>query len=101
MNPLNLKSRLVYGQQHPLTRGLNEAPRYSDPDGPMAGRCMSCKTVMGCLRGDAESRAPKYGDTFPEPGTWSDLLSAECPHCGARVFVMAAEEFQRALDKGD
>ena len=101
MNPLNLKSKLVYGNSGYLTKKTDAEARYANIDHPLAGRCMSCKTVVGCLRSEAVSRLPKYGDVnrFPEPGTWADLISTECTHCGARVFLMDAREFKAILDK--
>ena len=74
-----------------------DVSRYIDSDQPLAGKCMSCGKSMGCLRMDAESESNGYGKTFHEPGVWTDLLSAECPNCGARVFVMGAEEFRKVV----
>lgn len=71
-------------------------PRYSDPEELLAGKCMTCGTVVSCLRRDAVKRADGK-----ELGAWGDLLSVECPghgrHCGARVFLMSATEFQRVV----
>lgn len=66
-----------------------EPPRYSDPEEVLAGKCMTCRTVVSCLRMDAR----KGKET--ELGTWGDLLATGCPSCGARVFVMPAEEFRK------
>jgi DNA-directed RNA polymerase subunit RPC12/RpoP len=98
MNPLNLKSKLVYGKGGPLTREPDTS-RYNDIDEPMAGKCMTCKTIVSCLRSQAVARTPKYGEAFPEPGTWADLLSTECPNCKARVFVMNAKEFRAVVER--
>ena len=68
--------------------------RYSDPEEPLAGKCMTCKTVVSCLRRDT-ARSGK-----PELGVWGDLVSAECPSCGARVFVMPAAEFWKIVEGG-
>lgn len=73
------------------------APRYVDPEEPLAGKCMTCTTVVGCLRKDASGGPRPWGGTS-EPGAWKDLLSTECPNCKARVFVMAAEEFRRTAN---
>jgi len=69
-----------------------EPPRYADLDEVLAGRCMTCKTTVSCLRRDAVP-----GSKQPELGTWADLLSAECPNCQARVFVMNAAEFAKVV----
>ena len=71
--------------------------RYLDPEEPLAGKCMTCKTAVGCLRRDAESKAPTYGAIVQELGRWSDLLSTGCPQCGARVFLMSALEFRKVV----
>ena len=68
-------------------------PRYSDPEEPLAGRCMTCKTVVGCLRMDAVPGGRA------ELGAWNDLLAAGCPRCGARVFLMPAKEFEKTVSK--
>ena len=73
-----------------LNRPPPELPRYSDPEEPMAGKCMTCGTVVGCLRRDAVRKGKAT-----EPGTWGDLLSIGCPGCGARVFVMPAGDFHK------
>lgn len=98
MNSLNLKSKLVYGKPNPLTHKPDSA-RYRDMDEPMAGKCMTCKHIVSCLRKDAVAVVSRYGDAFPEPGTWTDLLSTECPNCKARVFVMSAKEFKHVVEK--
>lgn len=81
-----------------------EPPRYSDPEEPLAGKCMTCGTVVGCLRMDAKAgtdrSAPGQWDNSGGLGSWSDLISAECPNCGARVFVMPAVEFQKVIAQG-
>lgn len=78
------------------------APRYPDPEEPLVGRCMTCKTVVGCLRKDARgSGSTSFQGSLAEPGAWKDLLSAECPTCGARVFLMAAKEFERVVSATD
>lgn len=77
-----------------IKRPPPEPPRYSDPEELLAGKCMSCSTVVNCLRKDAVQRKDNH-----EPGTWSDLVSAECPKCGARVFVMTAVEFAKIVKK--
>lgn len=73
-----------------LKRQPPEPPRYSDPEEELAGKCMTCLTVVGCLRRDAARPAKET-----ELGTWGDVLSTECPQCGARVFVMPAGEFRK------
>lgn len=64
-------------------------PRYSDPEELLMGSCMTCRAVVSCLRQDAARRTKNT-----EPGMWGDLISAECPSCKARVFVMSAHEFR-------
>ena len=64
-------------------------PRYLDPEEPLAGKCMTCQTIVSCVRREVALPTGKQ-----ELGTWGDLLSVECPKCKARVFVMKAAEFQ-------
>ena len=63
-----------------------EQPRYPDMEEMMVGRCMSCKSVIRCPRREVRRQGQGIG-------VWSDLLGAECPKCGATVFVMAVEKF--------
>lgn len=78
-----------------------EAPRYQNPDEPLAGKCLTCGKVVGCLRRDAiiESGGA-FGGRSMAPGVWSDLPSTGCPDCGARVFVMPMAEFQKLNRNG-
>lgn len=75
--------------------------RYTDPDESLAGKCLTCGTIVGCLRRDAVSRRG-----VQDLGAWGDLLSTECPGtvkgklCGARVFLMSAVNFQKITDRG-
>lgn len=75
-----------------------EDRRYTDPDEPLVGRCLTCGTVVTCLRRDARK------GSGTEPGAWGDLLGTECPGkaggkpCRARVFIMPAAEFRRVVE---
>lgn len=66
--------------------------RYLNPDEPLAGKCMTCGTIVRCLRRDTD-----HGRKKPQLGTWDDLLSVECPGCRARVFVMLSTEFRETV----
>lgn len=68
-----------------------EDTRYSDPEAVLAGKCLTCSTVVQCLRRDAVKQSKGM------LGTWSDLLSTECPECKARVFVMPVEALKKAV----
>lgn len=72
----------------PVLNPAPVTPRYSDPDESLMGRCMTCKAVIRCVRSNAQAPSDKL-----QLGAWNDLLSAECPSCGARVFVMAEADF--------
>ena len=74
-----------------MLRMIQPAP---DPEEPLAGKCMTCKTVVACLRRDTDPKGERL-----ELGVWGDLVSAECPGCGARVFVMPAAEFWKIVGK--
>lgn len=70
--------------------------RYTDPEEALAGRCLTCGTVVSCLRKDATKGAA-------ELGAWGDLLSTECQGqigrklCRARVFLMSATELRATV----
>lgn len=71
--------------------------RYRDPEETLAGRCLTCGTIVKCHRRDAVKALNKG-----EFGAWGDLLSAECPGtiggklCRARVFLLTVKDFLAA-----
>lgn len=65
--------------QRPI--GRNILPGRLDPEEIMEGKCGTCKTALECLRGNAARPITHTG--------FGDLPSAECPRCGARVFLMS------------
>ena len=68
-------------------------PRYTDPEEVLAGKCLTCKAVVSCLRRDARPPSNKPGGL----GTWDDLPCTGCPSCGAKVFLMSAQEFRKII----
>lgn len=69
--------------------------RYADPDEPLASKCMTCGTLVSCTLQDAQrSNGGLFAKKTNQLGAWADLVSAECPKCGARVFVMPAGDFK-------
>ena len=74
-------------------------PRQDDdPDEVLVGICATCHAKVECPRLLA-TRPPIDRAVGKEPGTWNDLVYAECPRveftrpdgsfkrCGARVYL--------------
>jgi len=66
--------------------------RYLDPEERLAGKCMTCRTIVGCFRREAAPPGSAKG-----LGAWGDLWSTECAECKARVFLMPVLEFQKTV----
>jgi rRNA maturation endonuclease Nob1 len=60
--------------------GRNVPPARPDPEEIMEGTCGTCRSALECLRMHAAGPVSPTG--------FGDLPSAECPRCGARVYLM-------------
>lgn len=74
-------------------------PRYRDPDEPLAGKCMTCGTIVSCTLQDTQLPRGQFAEKKDYIGAWVDLVSAECPKCGARTFVMPAKDAEPLITK--
>ena len=77
-----------------LTRNHREPP--PDPEEVLKGECKTCRHCFTRERWECEpagKRSKGVGGGF-DMGQWAELPSAECPQCGARVFMLKRDTRQ-------